>query len=419
MTDISLRFADELEARLLRYTAIDSQSDADSASTPSSEDQFDMLNLLVEELTGIGASDVTLTDYGTVLATIPGTATGPTIALLAHVDTTEQFAAKGVRPRVVRDYDGGEIRFPDAPDLVLSPHHNAYLGTRTGCDIVTASGTTLLGADDKAGVAIIMTVARHLLANPDIAHPRIRIAFTPDEEIGRGVHPDLPGDLDADFGYTLDGGEIGRIDYDSFSADGAEVTVTGVSVHPGKAKGKLVNAVTLASRIVMALPQDSMLPELTEGLEGFMHITEMGGTADQMRLKLILRDFEVEGLEEKGRLLREICDKVQADEPRAKIRCEIKKQYRNMRYALDDDMTPVTLAKRAMEAIGITPSSEPLRGGTDGSRLTEMGLPSPNLFTGMQEIHGPLEWIAVQDMAAAAEVCLAIAEAASEPVDAA
>ncbi|KUF10066.1 peptidase T [Pseudoponticoccus marisrubri] len=402
----------ELEERLLRYTAIDSQSDSGSDTTPSTDVQFDMLNLLVEELTAMGAADVTLTGYGTVLAGVPGTVPGPTIALLAHVDTTEQFAASGVKPRVLRNYDGGEIRFPDAPDLVLSPAHNAYLGTKAGDDIITASGTTLLGADDKAGVAIIMTVLRHLLETPDLSHPPLRIAFTPDEEIGRGVHPDLPGDLGADFGYTLDGGEIGRIDYDSFSADAAEITVTGVSVHPGKAKGKLVSAITLASRIMTTLPQGGMTPELTEGHEGFIHATEMSGNAAEMKISLILRDFEMDGLEEKGRIVRAVCDAVQATEPRARITCEIRKQYRNMRYALDSDMTPVTLARDAMAGLGIEARSEPLRGGTDGSRLTELGLPTPNLFTGMQEIHGPLEWISVQDMTAATQVCLAILDAA-------
>ncbi len=411
---MTAQFTAELEERLLRYTAIDSQSDHASQTTPSSERQFDMLNLLVEELKEIGGHDVTLTDYGTVLATVPGTAPGPVIALLAHVDTTEQFNAFGVKPRVVRGYDGGTITFPDNPDLTLTPAHNAYLGTKVGDDIVTASGTTLLGADDKAGVAIIMTVARHLLSTPGLRHPTLRIAFTPDEEIGRGVHEKLPADLGADFGYTLDGGEIGRIDYDSFSADGAEITVTGVSVHPGKAKGKLVSAITLASRIMSMLPQGTMTPELTEGHEGFIHATTMSGSADQMKITLILRDFEMEGLEEKGRIVRAVCDAVQATEPRARITCEIRKQYRNMRYALDDDMTPVTLARTAMETLGIAPASEPLRGGTDGSRLTEMGLPTPNLFTGMQEIHGPLEWISVQDMAAATAVCIAILQGAGQ-----
>lgn len=406
-------FAAELEERLLRYTAIDSQSDHTSDAIPSSQIQFDMLNLLVEELVGIGVSDVTLTDYGTVLATVPGTSPGPTIALLAHVDTTEQFNAFGVKPRVVRGYDGGTIKFPDNPELTLSPANNAYLGTKTGDDIITASGLTLLGADDKAGVAIIMTVARHLLMTPGLSHPPVRIVFTPDEEIGRGVHSDLPGDLKADFGYTLDGGEIGRIDYDSFSADKAEIIVTGVSVHPGKAKGKLVSAITLASKIISNLPQGAMTPELTEGHDGFIHATDMGGSAAEMKITLILRDFEIDKLEEKGRIVRTICEAVQATEPRARITCDIRKQYRNMRYALDNDMTPVALACQAMEGLGIVARSEPLRGGTDGSRLTEMGLPAPNLFTGMQEIHGPLEWISVQDMSAATNVCISILETAA------
>ena len=411
------RFATELEERLLRYTAIDSQSDAASATTPSTPTQFDMLNLLLAELSRIGAKDVTLTGYGTVLATIPGTVAGPTLAFLAHVDTAQQYYASGVKPRVVRNYKGGVITFPDDPALTLSPAHNAYLGTKLGDDIVTASGTTLLGADDKAGVAIIMTMAQHLLSTPGLDHPPIRIAFTPDEEIGRGVHPSLPADLAADFGYTLDGGESGRIDYDSFSGDTAEITVTGVSVHPGKAKGKLVSAITLSSKIIAALPQATMTPDLTELHEGFIHATEMTGDASEMKIKLILRDFELAGLREKVDIVQKVCDAVQATEPRATISVNIRKNYRNMRYVLDNDMTPINLARQAMKTLGITPTSEPLRGGTDGSRLTELGLPAPNLFTGMQEIHGPLEWISVQDMNAAAEVCVAIAMAAGASGD--
>lgn len=409
---MSRQFDQEVEARLVRYAAIDSQSDASSASAPSTEIQFDMLRLLQSELTGMGASDVRLTDYGVVLASIPGTAPGPTVGLLAHVDTAPQFNATGVRPRVLRGYNGGEISFPDDPALVLSPEEFPYLGQKIGHDIITASGTTLLGADDKAGVAIIMTAIRHLLANPDLPHPPIRVAFTPDEEIGRGVDPRLPQDLGADFAYTFDGGAVGEIEYESFSADGAEIVIRGVSIHPGWAKGKMVNAVTLAAKVIAMLPQSTMTPEVTDGRDGFIHATEMRGGSTEMRISLILRDFEMEGLQQKGDLLQKICAAVQASEPRAEITCTITPQYRNMRYWLEKDMTPVDLAYQACRKAGLEPVSVPIRGGTDGSRLTEMGVPTPNLFTGMQNIHGPLEWVSVQDMSKATEFCVNLMAAA-------
>ena len=406
-------FNAELESRLCRYAAIDSQSDADSPSAPSTAIQLDVLRLLKTELEEIGAADVTLTDYGTVLATIPGTVPGPTVGFLAHVDTAPQFNATGVKPRVIKGYNGGAISFPDAPDLTLSPEEFPYLGEKLGHDIITASGTTLLGADDKAGVAIIMTAARHLLAHPEIPRPTLRIAFTPDEEIGRGVSSRLPKDLGADFAYTFDGGAVGEIEYETFSADGATVTITGVSIHPGYATGKLVNALHLAAKIIDTMPQVTLTPETTSGREGFIHATDMTGGSSEMRIKFILRDFERDGLAAKGALLKQVCETIAATEPRARITCEITPQYRNMRYWLENDMTPVDLARTASRALGIEPVSVPIRGGTDGSRLTEMGIPCPNLFTGMQNIHGPLEWISVQDMALATRLMLELAQKAA------
>ncbi|MCV2887375.1 peptidase T [Ruegeria aquimaris] len=407
-------FDQELQDRLVRYAAIDSQSDETAPGSPSTACQFDMLHLLRDELTEMGAQDVELTDYGVVLATIPGTAPGPTVGFLAHVDTAPQFNASGVKPRVISGYNGGDITFPDDPALVLSPAEHPYLAEKIGHDLITASGTTLLGADDKAGVAIVMTMARHLLNSPDIARGPIRVAFTPDEEIGRGVSERLPKDLRADFAYTLDGGQVGEIEYESFSADRAVVTVTGVSIHPGWAKDKMVNAIHLASKIVQTLPQATMTPETTADREGFIHATDMEGGSSEMVIKFILRDFERDGLAAKGELLRQVCAAVQAGEPRAAIKCEIYPQYRNMRYWLEKDMTPVDLARAAAKAEGIEPISVPIRGGTDGSRLTEMGVPTPNVFTGMQCIHGPLEWISVQDMATATRTCLRLAQMAAK-----
>jgi tripeptide aminopeptidase len=409
MTD----FTAELTDRLVRYTAISTQSDIDSPSQPSTAVQLDLSRMLVAELEEIGAADVQLTDYGAVLATIPGTAEGPTLGFLAHVDTAPQFNATGVKPRVIKRYNGGDITYPDAPGLVLSPEEHPYLAEKVGHDLITASGTTLLGADDKAGVAILMTAMRHLIANPDIPHGPIRIAFTPDEEIGRGVDARLPKDLGADFAYTFDGGAVGEIEYESFSADYAVIKVQGVSIHPGLAKDKLVNAIHLAAKIIQTLPQVTMTPETTDDREGFIHATDMFGGSSEMEIRLILRDFELDGLAAKGALVRQVCEAVAATEPRAEISCVITPQYRNMRYWLEKDMTPVDLARDAARALGVEPVSVPIRGGTDGSRLTEMGVPCPNLFTGMQNIHGPKEWISAQDMGVATDLCLEIAKQAT------
>ena len=402
----------ELEQRLVRYVRIDTQSDEASTTCPSTERQFDLLRLLVSELGAIGAQDVRLTDYGVVLATIPATTDRavPTIAFLAHVDTAPQFNATGVSPIVHRRYDGGEIALPDDPSVRLSPERFAYLGTKVGDDIITASGTTLLGADDKAGLAIIMTMAKYLVDHPQVLHGPIRIAFTPDEEVGRGVDPRLPADLNAQFAYTLDGAELGEIVYETFSANKAEVRVDGVSIHPGQAKDTLVNALHLAARIIDTLPHVTLTPETTADREGFIHVYQMTGTAASAVLHFILRDFELDGLRAHGELLQQVCATVQATEPRARITCTITPQYRNMRYWLEHDMRPVDLAREACRQVGIEPTSTPTRGGTDGSRLTEMGVPTPNLFTGMQNIHGPHEWISVQDMARATDVCIKLAQ---------
>ena len=403
------QFNAELIDRLMRYAAIDSQSNEDSASSPSTNVQYDILNKLEEELSEIGAEDVVITDYGVVLATIPGNKKGPTIGMLAHVDTAPQFNAKGVKPRIIKGYNGGDITFPDDPDLILSPEAFPYLAEKRGHDIITASGKTLLGADDKAGVAIIMAAARHLLNNPLIPHGPIRIVFTPDEEIGRGVNERLPKDLGVDFAYTFDGGKVGEIEFETFSADSAEIKIKGVSIHPGLAKGKMVNAIHLASKIITTLPQATMTPEVTDERDGFIHATEMTGGSSEMKLKFILRDFELLGLEEKGNLLRDVCKVVQSSEPRSEISVEIRPQYRNMRYWLEKDMKSVELAKSAVKKLGLEPVSLPIRGGTDGSRLTEFGISTPNLFTGMQNIHGPLEWISVQDMEIATNLFLTLA----------
>jgi tripeptide aminopeptidase len=409
---LSSSFHAELEERLIRYTRIDTQSDEASPTSPSTSKQFDLLRLLVDELREIGAQDVTLTDYGAALATIPATVktNAPTIAFLAHVDTAPAFNATGVKPLVHRNYAGGDIVLPDDPHAILSPAHLPYLAQKIGDDIITASGTTLLGADDKAGVAIVMTLAHHLLRNPDLAHGPIRIAFTPDEEIGRGVHPDLPRDLKVDAAYTLDGAERGEVVFETFSADKATVTIKGVSTHPGDAKDELVNALHLAAKIVMTLPHVTLTPETTSDRQGFVHLYQMNGTAAEAELHFIVRDFDRDKLRAHGELIQQVCATVQATEPRARITCAITPQYRNMRDWLEKDMRPVELAREACRQLGIEPISTPIRGGTDGSRLTELGVPTPNLFTGMQNIHSPLEWVSAQDMTAATMVCVNLAQ---------
>jgi tripeptide aminopeptidase len=402
----------ELEDRFLRYVRIHTASEEQSPTSPSTPRQFELLSLLADELRAIGAADVRLTDYGALLATIPAheaVDSAPTVAFVAHVDTYPGFSGDGVKPIVHRNWDGQPIALPDDPTRVLSVEVSPKLSSKIGDDLVTASGTTLLGADDKAGVAIIMAMASELLRNRTIPHGPIRVCFTPDEEIGRGVNPALPADLAAAVAYTLDGGDVGALCFESFSADKAVVTIDGVSTHTGTAKGKMVNALTLAGKVLGVLPQHTLTPETTDGREGFVHCYLLHGSMAHAELHFILRDFELEGLEAHGRMLQQVCQAIAVGEPRATVTCTITPQYRNMRYWLEKDLRPVELARAAYRQVGIEPVDEPIRGGTDGSRLTEMGLPTPNLFTGMHEVHGPLEWISLQDMARATEMCTALA----------
>ncbi len=407
----------ELEDRLLRYVRVDTQSDEAGTATPSTPKQYDLLRMLERELHNMQAADVILTDYGCIMATIPATgnkAKGPVVALLAHVDTAPAFDGANVKPIVHRNYAGDPIILPDDPSRVLRTEDFPYLKQKIGEDIVTASGTTLLGADDKAGVAIIMTLASHLLSHPEIPHGKIRICFTPDEEIGTGVQSLKLEELAADVAYTLDGAEKGEITYETFSADKAVVRIRGVSTHPGTAQGVMVNALHLAAKFINFLPQSTRTPETTAGRQGFIHVYQMSGTAASAEIQLILRDFELDGLQSHGELLRSVCRALEAAEPRAQVECKITPQYRNMRYWLEQNMQPVELAVAAIRQLGIEPQMAPIRGGTDGSQLTERGLPTPNLFTGMQNLHGPLEWISLQDMVLATQVCINLVRLWSE-----
>jgi tripeptide aminopeptidase len=405
---MSDKTAQALEDRLIRYAKVDTQSDESSETVPSTPRQLDLQRLLVEELKGLGASDIELTKTGFVLATIPSTvgADAPVVAFLAHVDTAGDFAASNVKPIVHRNYQGEPIVLPGDPSRIIDPASSPGLGEKVGDTIITADGTTLLGADDKAGVAVIMTLAERLLADPSIPHGNLRVCFTPDEETGMGIGHLALEDLAADVAYTLDGEALGEVTYESFSADKAVVRISGVAIHPGKAKGRMVNALTLAAKLIGLLPQHARTPETTSGKEGFIHLVQLQGTAAEAELHFILRDFEREGLAAHGEALKAAAEALARLEPRAKVECTITRQYRNMRYWLENDMRPAELALEAVRLAGITPKIEPVRGGTDGSQLTERGLPTPNLFAGVHNAHGPLEWTCISEMAKSFESCL-------------
>ena len=403
----------ELESRFVQYVQIDTTSDEFSTTTPSTARQFDLLRLLAVELNEMGAADVVVTEYGCVFATIPATiedADLPTVAFLAHVDSSPAFSGTGVKPLIHRAYDGTPIVLPDDPSRVIDPDVYPYLKEKVGDDIVTASGTTLLGADDKAGVAIVMSLANYLLHHPEVPRGRLRVCFTSDEEIGRGVSETVAQELSADIAYTLDGSDEGQIVWETFSADKATVTITGVSTHPGYAKGKMVNALHLAAKLIDRLPQDHRSPETTEEREGYIHVYQIEGTVAEATVHLIMRDHELDLLESHGALIKALCAELQSAEPRAKIDCEIKPQYRNMRYWLEKDMRPVDYARAACRITGLTLRERVARGGTDGSRLTEMGIPTPDIFTGMQNYHGPLEWVSLQDMEKSLKLCIELVQ---------
>ena len=388
--------------RFLRYVAVDTQSDPDSTTYPSTAKQLDLSRLLVAELRQIGLEDVELTDPGYVFATVPGTAEGgPTVGLIAHVDTSPAAPGTGVTPIVHRAWAGEPIVLPGDPSQVLDPADMPGLADKVGHDLVTSDGTTLLGADDKAGVAIIVTAARRLLQD---AGPRAtaRIGFTVDEEVGRGTeHFDLEA-FGADLAYTLDGSGLGEVETETFSAYQLVLTIEGVGVHPGSAKGRLVNAVKLLAEFVAALPREALSPETTDEREGFVHPERVVGTTSRATLWMIARDHDDEKLEGHVELVRRLAEEVLGREPRASFSLAVEEQYRNMRSVLDRHPEIVDAAEEAIRRAGVEPVHSIIRGGTDGARLTEKGLPTPNLFTGGQHYHSLREWASVQDMAAAA-----------------
>jgi tripeptide aminopeptidase len=391
--------------RFLRYVQIDTQSDPQSSSFPSTEKQKDLSRILVEELKQMGVDDAHMDEWGYVYATIPATTDKkvPVICFCAHVDTAPDCSGTNVKPIVHANYRGDDIVLPDDKTQVLKLTDYPNLETQIGNDIITASGTTLLGSDDKAGVAEIMDLANFLQSNKDIKHGEIKILFTPDEEVGKGVaHVDMKK-LGADYGYTLDGGEKGSLEDETFSADGVQLIIHGVIAHPGYAKGKMINAMKIAGHILDALPKDRLSPESTEGKRGFIHPVRIEGLAEKCIIEFIIRDFETPGLKKKEDFLRTLVEETLRLHPKASFEYLVTEQYRNMKEVLDLHPKVVDHAKEAIARAGLELKMESIRGGTDGSRLSFMGLPCPNLFAGEQAIHSKLEFISVQDMNKAVE----------------
>ena len=391
--------------RFLRYVQIDTQSDPQSCSFPSTDKQKVLSSLLVDELKQIGVAKVNMDKWGYVYATIAATTDKkvPVICFCAHVDTAPDCSGANVKPIMHRNYRGDDIVLPDDPKQVLRMQDYPYLETQIGNDIITASGTTLLGADDKAGVAEIMDLANFLQNNKHIKHGEIKILFTPDEEVGKGVtHVDIK-ELGADYGYTLDGGGAGSLEDETFSADGVQVIIHGVIAHPGYAKGKMINAMKIAGRILDALPKDRLAPESTEGRRGFIHPVRVDGIAERCTIEFIVRDFETPGLKKKEDFLYTLIEETVRSQPGARFEFAVTEQYRNMKEILDGHPSVVEYAREAIQRAGLQLKMESIRGGTDGSRLSYMGLPCPNLFAGEQAIHSKLEFISVQDMNKAVE----------------
>jgi len=402
--------APDLLSRFDRYVRIDTQSRRDRTGSPSTPGQLDLGRVLVAECNDAGLQDVGLDEHGYVTATLPATnGSGPVIGLIAHLDTSPDAPGAGVQPIVHRAYDGGVLALP-RQGTRLDPASMPELVAKRGHDLVTSSGDTLLGADDKAGVAAIMAAVAHLAAHPELPRPTLRIAFTPDEEIGEGATLFDLERFGAVCAYTIDGSELGELQDETFTACETIVTVDGVDVHPGQATGKLVNALRLAARIVAALPSDTLTPETTSGREGFIHPYELVGTPARAQIRLIVRDFEEDRLEQHLARLERTAREVVAAEPRARLELDVHRQYRNMRRYVDAAPQVMQAAEAAIRAEGIEPLRRPIRGGTDGSRLSEMGLPTPNIFTGGHEYHSVREWASVQDMAAAAATVVRLAE---------
>jgi tripeptide aminopeptidase len=399
--------------RFMRYVQVDTQSDPHATCFPSTEKQKDLGKILVQELIAIGITDAYIDEHGYVFGTIPATSGKeniPTLCFCSHMDTAPDCSGTNVKPILHKAWDGSDIVLPDDTTQIIKKEDYEYLQSRIGDDLITASGTTLLGADDKAGVAIIMDATNYLITHPEIQHGRIRVLFTPDEEVGRGVEMLDMKKLDADFGYTLDGGERGALEGDTFSADGVTITIHGVSAHPGYAKGKMVNALKIASEFIDALPKEEWSPETTEDKQGYVHPIHMEGIAEKVTMQFIIRDFITANLKAHEDKLKAILEEVLQNHPKAHADFVVKEQYRNMREILDQHPQVMAYAAEAMTRAGVQPETMLVRGGTDGSRLSFMGLPCPNLFTGEMAIHSKHEYVSVQDMNKAVDTIIQLVQ---------
>jgi tripeptide aminopeptidase len=405
------RFTHTVTERFLRYVVIDTQSDPASPTCPSTEKQKDLGRLLARELQAMGLSDARLDEHGYVYATIPANTDKrvPVICFCSHMDTSPDCTGKNVKPQIVRQYRGGDIVLPADPSQIIRVADHPALADQIGNDIITTDGTTLLGADNKAGVAEIMDAAQVLIRNQQIKHGTIKILFTPDEEIGRGVDKVDLKKLGAEFAYTIDGETAGNIEDETFSADGVTITIEGVSTHPGFAKGKMEHAIKIAAAIVDRLPKNACSPETTDGRDGFLHPIGISGALEKTTLGFIVRDFTDAGLQEKEALLETIVKEVMLDFPRSNYRIEIKQQYRNMKQVIDRHPEIIDNAMEAIRRAGLAPVKTSIRGGTDGSRLSFMGLPCPNIFAGEHAFHSRLEWVSVQDMEKAVQTIVHLA----------
>ena len=401
--------------RFISYVTIDTESDASSNTTPSTEKQWDLANKLVEELKQIGLQEVTIDENAYIMATLPSNVDHevPTIGFVSHFDTTPDFTGANIKPQIVKNYDGGDIILNKEQNIVLSPKYFEDLLQYKGQTIITTDGTTLLGADDKAGITEIVTAMEFLINNPEIKHGKIRIGFTPDEEIGRGAHKFDVAKFGADWAYTMDGSQIGELEYENFNAAGAKITFKGKSVHPGYAKGKMINSMLIANKFISKLPKEEV-PERTKGYEGFFHVHHLNGTIEETVLELIIRDHDKKKFEKRKELVEKITKKInkkfakQFGEDIAVA--EINDQYYNMKEKVQPVMHIVDIAEEAMKQLGITPLIKPIRGGTDGCQLSYMGLPCPNIFAGGHNFHGKYEYVPVESMQKAVEVIVKIAE---------
>lgn len=392
--------------RFFSYVKIDTQSNEETTDFPTTKKQLDLSRKLKEELEVMGLEEVELTEWGYVLGTLKTNQDKkvPTIALIAHVDTSQDVSGANVKPRVHENYDGGDVKLSADGEYVIKVAETPLLKGKIGHTLITTDGSTLLGADDKAGIAEIMCALDYLIKHPECPRPNIRVLFTPDEEVGRGTEHITPEEIKADYGYTMDGEKLGEIEDETFCADTVELKITGVSAHPGYAKDKLVNAVKIATYMIGRFPQDSLSPETTEKREGYIHPYHISGGSESATIKILIRDFEDAGLTEKENYIKTVVDDALKKYPKAKIDVQVHESYRNMKQVLDKHPEVVDKAIRAVEMAGLTPTKNIIRGGTDGARLSFMGIPTPNVFTGGSNIHSRYEWVTLEDMQKASEV---------------